>query len=449
MVGIERAIRGAGSRAVVGGTLAGLLFLLGPASAWGTTRYAAPGGVAPDTVCVSPQAAPCSIHEAAAGPDVADGDEAVISPGSYSDTAGDLGADGSVDIMREVNVHGSSGQPRPLITLNSNRPFGAFSVDPERARLAHVEIDSFVSTVNLTVFAGVAEDVVATNSGQAAAIACEQFDGVIRDSACTASGTGAAALGVEETEVSVGPVIRNVTALATGTFGDALLFSYGPAVMATVDAKSVIAEGAGADVAVSGGTETSTVKLEHSDYDNVVAFDLDVTPAGTGTNITAAPLLAADGIHELAGSPTIDAGAIDDSSGAADIDGQGRTIGSAPDIGADEFKPPPSPGGGPVGGGAGDGSPDGRLGKRPRKRTIRRIARFTFSSAEVGSQFRCKLDRTSFVPCSSPFSRRVKPGKHRFSVEAVDAAGNVDPSPATYRWRVLARRATDRAGSQK
>ena len=32
--------------------------------------------------------------------------------------------------------------------------------------------------------------------------------------------------------------------------------------------------------------------------------------------------------------------------------------------------------------------------------------------------------------------KNLKPGKHKFSVVATDAAGNPDPSPATYSWTV-------------
>jgi hypothetical protein len=49
----------------------------------------------------------------------------------------------------------------------------------------------------------------------------------------------------------------------------------------------------------------------------------------------------------------------------------------------------------------------------------------------------CKLDRKPFRRCGSPFKRKVKPGKHSFKLEAIDAAGNVDPTPASYKWKVI------------
>ena len=60
-----------------------------------------------------------------------------------------------------------------------------------------------------------------------------------------------------------------------------------------------------------------------------------------------------------------------------------------------------------------------------------RSADFRFDSGEQGAIFQCRLDRKRFRPCSSPKRyRRLAPGKHRFEVRAVDAAGNADPSPA-------------------
>lgn len=57
--------------------------------------------------------------------------------------------------------------------------------------------------------------------------------------------------------------------------------------------------------------------------------------------------------------------------------------------------------------------------------------KFWLSSSESGGGFLCRLDKAPFKPCSSPRSyRHLKPGRHTFRVEAVDAAGNVDPTPA-------------------
>lgn len=51
--------------------------------------------------------------------------------------------------------------------------------------------------------------------------------------------------------------------------------------------------------------------------------------------------------------------------------------------------------------------------------------------------FQCKLDSGSFATCSAPHSLlALSDGSHTLQVRAVDAAGNVDPTPASYTWTV-------------
>lgn len=329
--------------------------MLGPGTASAAVRYAAPGGTAADTECVTPTAAPCSIGTAAGGTNVLPADEAVILPGNYSDSAGDLNGDAGNPTDGLVqpaagSVHGVLGQPRPVITLNSNNGFGAFLLGA--TTLSHVEIDTAVATSNLTLTTGAIADRVIAHSSADNGIACNNSQGTIRSSACFSTGSNGVAVGASVlTPISSTNNLRNVTAVSTGPGSYGLNYFYssldptGPTYV--ISTKAVIAQGTSQDVIARAGMGTSvTINLDHSNYDTATTQTFStgvasVTPPGTGGpnfNVTAAPLLAADGYHQLAGSPTINAGATDANSGAQDIDGQNRQIGLAPaDIGADEL----------------------------------------------------------------------------------------------------------------
>lgn len=60
---------------------------------------------------------------------------------------------------------------------------------------------------------------------------------------------------------------------------------------------------------------------------------------------------------------------------------------------------------------------------------------FQFTSTEAGSTFQCSFGTGTFAACSSPDAVDVAgSGAQVFEVRAVDPAGNVDPTPAVYRW---------------
>ena len=91
------------------------------------------------------------------------------------------------------------------------------------------------------------------------------------------------------------------------------------------------------------------------------------------------------------------------------------------------------------------GSRHDAAGHHDRRRTDRDRrrgdARITFSS-EPGATFECKLDGAAYASCTSPASYTdLTNGAHDFAVRATDAAGNVDPTPATAGWIVTPRNA--------
>jgi hypothetical protein len=79
-------------------------------------------------------------------------------------------------------------------------------------------------------------------------------------------------------------------------------------------------------------------------------------------------------------------------------------------------------------------SPETVIGSKKIKGTT---AKFKFTSNEPGSTFQCKLDKHSFRPCTSPKKyKHLSSGKHKFKVRAVDAAGNIDASPAKMKFTI-------------
>jgi hypothetical protein len=65
----------------------------------------------------------------------------------------------------------------------------------------------------------------------------------------------------------------------------------------------------------------------------------------------------------------------------------------------------------------------------------RRVA-FRFGSDEGDVIFLCQFDRKRYRICPQRFARWFRVGRHVLRVKARDAAGNVDPKPAVYRFRV-------------
>jgi hypothetical protein len=98
--------------------------------------------------------------------------------------------------------------------------------------------------------------------------------------------------------------------------------------------------------------------------------------------------------------------------------------------------PPDSTPQGPVGAPSDSTAPETAITKAPAKRTTKRRLRFEFNSSEQGSRFECSVDKAPYASCVSPLQLKVKPGKHTLSVRAIDAAGNVDATPAIAKVRV-------------
>ena len=81
--------------------------------------------------------------------------------------------------------------------------------------------------------------------------------------------------------------------------------------------------------------------------------------------------------------------------------------------------------------------PETTIDSGPSETTGSGSASLTFSSSESSSAFECKLDGAAFGTCTSPNNYTgLTDGQHAFSVRAIDAAGNTDPTPAERTWTV-------------
>ncbi len=86
-------------------------------------------------------------------------------------------------------------------------------------------------------------------------------------------------------------------------------------------------------------------------------------------------------------------------------------------------------------------APNTTITVKPAALTSSVSASFSFTSTEGGT-FMCKLDTAAYAACSSPKAyASLSAAKHTFLVYAVDAAGNVDATPASYTWTIQAERA--------
>jgi pimeloyl-ACP methyl ester carboxylesterase len=87
-------------------------------------------------------------------------------------------------------------------------------------------------------------------------------------------------------------------------------------------------------------------------------------------------------------------------------------------------------------------APKTRLTKAPRKKlaTKKRRAKIKFAfKANEPAKFKCKLDKKPWKRCRSPHKVKVRRGKHRFAVRAIDRAGNVG-KPARAKFKVVRKR---------
>jgi hypothetical protein len=308
-----------------------LIVLVLASSAAAAVRYASPGASGAEPC--NPTS--CTLQKAVNG--ASDGDEVLVGAGTYKPTV-------EVEVDHAISVGGAPGAVLPTVHISNH-----FLHEDNAAALVHdlrIEVVAPTMPYAITDEAGSVERVYAYSFESAGA--CQIASGMLRNSVCWG---GLSATGFAGGDVHI--VLRNVTATSTvmGAIGGTNV---------TIDGANLIMHSIdptqfnGADVAVdvSAGSSAS-ISLAHSNYAGVdttlssgTAFSY--TPPGTNGNQTTPPLFvnaAAGDLHELDGSPTIDAGIADPLVGATDLEGAARSQSSCqggaqtPDIGAYEFTP--------------------------------------------------------------------------------------------------------------
>lgn len=332
------------------GLAVAFVVLLAAPAASADVRYASPTGSG--TNCTN-STTPCDLATAIGGA-ANDGDEVIVTRGSppapYSVTT-------SITDPKNLLIRGLAGQPAPEIDLSGN---GDVAIT-KMTSLRHLDLEGTGASAPLLLEgdALASDDLIVRSSGTSP-YACFLLAGELLDSVCEATNANAEAIFVQAIDSTVSMMLRNVTAEAAGS-GSAAISVYaadtggGNHGTASIDATNVIARGVATDVRTfAAGGDSATVALDHSNYATVATSGAgsSVTPAGSGTNQTAPPAFAGAGssdYHELASSPTVNAGANQSADPAFfDPDGNARRLAGTVDIGAFELAPAPPTGRKPV-----------------------------------------------------------------------------------------------------
>lgn len=419
---------------VVAGSMTAMLAIPGLASA---TRYAEPNGDGPAASC--PEADPCALGDAVDHTFTTEGERVVLAPGIYTREA-------QLTLRNDVTVGPESGAPRPTLISSASTAIGT------------TDNSSGVQDMNIWTIADGARGFFSlTRVERVHSISfgddsnpCRASDG-LESSICEARGHDSTALLSAFNSCTFPGVLTHelegITAVATHTSSTALgveVLNASSNCGIDLTGRNLLLDSPGPDVRVrtdSKGFESASATLESSRFADVVVegTDASATPAGEGANITATPELT-DGLRQLPGSPTIDAGVADPGLPTQDVDREARVQGAAPDIGADEID---------------NVRPTVELTRTPgpvtRTRGRFKRVRIAFEGSDEELQTRratphgallyeCRVDRGDWEVCASPFKARLSSARRRgkahvIRVRATDEAGNVS-RPARWRGRI-------------
>jgi Tol biopolymer transport system component len=80
------------------------------------------------------------------------------------------------------------------------------------------------------------------------------------------------------------------------------------------------------------------------------------------------------------------------------------------------------------------------FGPAAKTRSRRPVFRFTDSTRQIGTRFRCRIDKAPWKPCASPLRlRRLGRGRHVLKILAISAAGTAQVAPTRRAFRVVPR----------
>jgi hypothetical protein len=305
-----------------------------PGYAAAAERFAAPNGTG--TACA--KTTPCQLREAA----------------EHATTADELNIYGNRGPYRlqsslhtnSIEIRGLDGRPRLLFSAAAT---GGLIADQGPAGVENLYVEAPDDALEIP-FAGGANNVVAVTT-EDSADTCFVRNVGLTNVVCWARGTGSVAIEERANTGNTASQMADVTAIASGFNGIGILQRAESGHQGHLILRDVIARGGpfpnGLDLLASTDSSPSasaSITSDHSNFQTRVGGGVGAQdPPVDATDQSAAPVFvdAAHGdFHEACGSPTIDHGN-DLVSPTADFDGGPRKVGSAVDIGADEFVPGP------------------------------------------------------------------------------------------------------------
>lgn len=314
-------------------TVAGAVALAvsAPGASAATSRYVAPNGTGTD--CSS--AKPCKLEDAVKASGASD--EVIVKPGNYILWQG-------LSTSAPITIHGMPGQPRPIL---QTYVAGGIYLKDSTLRYADVyQADQFGSAVTAK---GSTIDQVHFKGGTLADCVVAAQGSAIRNSVVISRSSNGSGICVDALQTSNTSIVRNVTAVSgLGPAIEACAIDSTASVSVSVNNTIAKADPKGVSSLYVCGANGAHAKMtvSYSNYATYVRsgdFGTDFVDAGHNQGV--APLFvnpAVDDYRQKAGSVTIDAGDNLGLNDPFDLDGDPRSTG-APDIGADEFVPPPSP----------------------------------------------------------------------------------------------------------